>query len=334
MSYTTIATATPSGGLLTTTINFSGQSDVPNISGWQWYYGDGQTASGQESSHQYSSSNMYTAWVVASGNVSNSPSGVYLDTYIQDDFNTGVYDSGWDSEFTSLGIDDGYAGIGNLDKRMIPSGVGNFMCGRFDLQWDYRLGANGGANTSEHIRLFDTSDVELVDLMYYGFAEQFEVDSVSQGVDAPDVSGRNYTTRLIRGYTLSSSGTLTSGSLSETRWYYLDNWSGGASNDWREFTDSPVITETGCVYVEWNAGTNHGIDNVIFQADSGLPYMSSGNFVLDSGNVLVTISGLEYDIYGSGIGKGRVFGDRQIIYKATPFPPSGVPIYTLSLIHI
>lgn len=340
MSYTTIATANPSGGLLSTTINLSGSTDIPNVSSWLWDYDDGSpTATGQVTSHQYSSAGTYNPFVIASNNIVG-PTGIYLDTYIVDDFGDAVgvsgFDPGWDNTFVSyneIGDCSGfYAYEPDTGNSIIsPSGApSTLISGNFDLQLNFTCGCTNGGNTSLHFYLRDSGGVEVHEL---GWHDRLEYNGVDVGfADDGYSSGRRYTVRMIRGYKLTTSGTITAGHPQEIRSYYLDNWSGGASNEWREFASSPEsgVAEAVPVYVDLNGATYNGYDNLIFQADYGLPYSGAGisPSVLGSGSAVVTISGLEYPVSGYVAGKGYVYGDRQIIYKATPAPPSGSAIGT------
>lgn len=340
MAYTTIATATPSGGILSTTINLSGSTDIPNVSSWLWDYDDGSpTATGQVTTHQYSSAGTYNPFVVASGvgaAASGLASGVYLETYIVDDFGDGVGASGfdplWDPEFTGITIGNCsgyYAFLGaNGNTALIPSGSTATITGRFDLQWDWCMGCTNGGNTSLHFYLKDAGDNTIHHVNWNG---GLQYSGVNIGIASAWSAGRRYTVRMLRGYQLDVSGNVTPDSPDVIHDYYLDNWSGGASNEWREYPQSPSsgTQYTDDFYIDINHATYNGYDNFILQAEGGLPY--SGGIThapRGTGTATVIISGVEYPVSGYVAGVGRVYGNRQIIYKATPAPPSGSPIGT------
>lgn len=339
--------ATPASGAIPYTPYLVGYSNSPiTPTSWNWDFGDSTTGSGKTTFHTYSGVGSYLVILSPSGSCC---SGLYLNTYISDDFGdcTGAsgFNSGWDPAFKNTKIVDcsGYMQTNGGDADTLLIGSGAVISGRFDFQFDFAIGCTNGGNTSLHFYIKNSGGTTLHALDWNG-GLQYD----GSGLNLPDdgyVAGRRYTVRMTRGYSLDSSGAATQEGMNVVRSYYLDNWSGGSTNDWIEMVGSP---ESGAallanIYTEVNNATYNGYDNLILQADAGLPYtntcVSSGFSLVTSGYVIAyapteitgLVQGQEFiltfpltldNIIGDVKGYPDISALMSFVYPPTGEPPS------------
>ena len=286
------------------------------------------------------------------------PDWPYLSSYMYDSFASSGFSPYWDDDFTGTNIGDAsgyyaYAG-GNYDDVLIPSGGGATICGDFDLQLDFVLNSGVQANESLHLYLKD-SDGNLLNWVDWAFGNL--TYRGGSAISAPSYSahGRKITTRMTRGYYLDSIGNAyleTPNSGIHT--YYLDNWSGGATNQWKEWTGSPYSDSNtyDCFYILVNGANLNGFDNFKLQAESGLPFSSEaietyiGEIATPSGSLAFSdyivvylpstvITGLVEgagfinsfpnfvdNVEGELYGLGYVGGVMSFYYPPSPEPPT------------
>lgn len=333
-------TYNPTSGPLPLSVNFNGVTTIQDPR-YSWDFGDGNTDSGINPTNIYTATGVYEAVLTASG---LSISGIYLTTYISDDFDSGQADSGWDPSYTGININDcdgNYATDGNTDYAIVGSGAN--ITGRFDFQYDFTMGCTNGGNTSLHFYFRDATDTNLFDALWNGDLD-FEGDPTNISDDGY-VAGRRYTTRITRGIELDISGAPTYESTDVIRCYFYDNWSGGATNNWIEYSTSPISGAGNATsgYIVINNATYNGFDNFVLQADAGLPYETSLQGITETASGTITV-GSGYTISGSvyGVGDldstvneyigfsgaavygwGYISSSQQFIFTPTPSPPSG-----------
>lgn len=341
----TSLTISPNIGQAPLTVNFSGSTNL--FSGvYSWDFGDGNTGTGIAPSNIYTATGVYDVVLTVSG---LGTSGIYLTTYIKDDFSNSGIDPLWNSGFLDVAeiVDcSGWMarGGGSVDSWLTPSGLPSaLITGRFDFQWDWAMGCTNGGNVSLHFYLRNASDVKIHALDWNG---GLQYDGVDAGLSSDSwVAGRRYTVRMTRGYSLDASGNATPESVEVIRSYYLDNWSGGATNNWIEFSSSPESGAANAVdsYIEINHATYNGFDNFVLQADGGLPYSGGIVGTLEYASGIVTVGSgygeIVGDVAGIGFINGTVtedisysgvvgaWGDiraaMSFVYQPTPVPPSG-----------
>lgn len=334
----------PSIGTAPLTVNFSGITTIES-GVYDWTFGDGNTSTGIAPTNIYTETGVYDVVLQISG---LATSGIYLSTYIIDDFNDSGIDPGFHPDLTGLPVVDCsgyYIKHGAIpDTIVVPSGGGATITGRFDFQFDMVMGCSDSGNISLH-SYFERSSLSYI-MTFDWNNDKLEFNENANTLDAPWIPGRRYTVRGTRGYSLDSAGNPTKESVQVVRGYYLDNWSGGATNEWKEFPTSPSSGSTydDDFYLVFDRADYNGYDNLRLQSDEGLTY--SG---LVSGYAVDTVSGTV--IVGSGYGEilgdvvgvgfidstitenigysgdvsawGDIRGAMNFVYTPTPVPPSG-----------
>jgi hypothetical protein len=301
----------------------------------------------------YSVSGLYVVKTTA------PPQSVYLSGYIWDTISNSGISPYWNTEFNSLPVVDmsGYfVQPTAYRQRLLPSGT-SLISGEFDLQCDF---VDDGTTQSLEIGLIDEYNSDFSEAALNGTALEIDNNPASH-VNVTRTIGKRYTIRIIRGATLSPSGTITTQSISSgIHYYYFDNLSGSASNTWKEFNTSPYTTApkaSGKFYLiaERNTTGSGGFDNLYFQSNS-LPgsysssaisssvteSVSSGSAGFSSySEVIVTylpstdITGFvegegyiysedAYEDFISGLieGQDNILGIMTFIYAATDDPPA------------
>lgn len=339
--YWVIPYASPSGTTAGSDIIFSGITNIPAISGWTWDFDNGTTESGRIVTYSYDFIGSYNVDVNVSGNtILADDSGIYLDSYIIDDFgeSTGIsgFDPSYDPDFSEQEIVDcsGFMAVKQsaLDDTVLPSGGEATISGRFDIQTDLAMGCTEGGNESIELILYraDNSRIHGV-----GWSHGLEYNGVDAGLADDDwVAGRRYTVRMTRGYQLDSFGNVSFESEEVLRSYYLDNWSGGSTNEWIEFSSSPESGSaySDAFYIAANGADYNGHTNFKFQSDYGLPYSRDNlvhkTSVNTTSSTSVTISGLDYEYSGVIHGKGLIEASIGTKYTHVGPPPPGARVST------
>ena len=336
MSIYVSGNASPQNVATGANVTFSGHTNIMDVSGWRWDFGDGSPIeSTQVAVHAFNSTGTFNSTVYVSGTAPES--GIYLNTYIKDDFgdSTGIsgFDPGWTPAFQSMFISycSGYYAYHNMtvDTIIAPYDSTPTITGRFDFQFDFVVGCNPSGNQSVHFYLVRSGGSYI---STFDFSDGVMFNNVSGSVPKPapySPPGQRYRVRMTRGYKLNSSGEpIEQESIQVIRGYYYDDWN-SPTYQWIEATNSPVSggPYDDNFYILLDRAQYNGYDNFILQADTGL-YYSGGTsaFYSLSDSVTVSAVGEIIEISGSASGKGLIQGDQQIIYGATPVPPSGTTL--------
>ena len=198
-----------------------------------------------------------SGWMIVTGFVSGQ-------SYIFDDFSGGVYDPWWNTDYTSTHslvqyppVSGYYVAVRGISDWRTLFPAGSSACGDFDLKWQIVLGANNNDNVSVHFALYDVTETTgICELEWFNgnIVWSWPLATSKDSVSAPFIQYQSYWLRLVR--------------VGSTITAYYDIGSGWVA------LSSPT-TYSGCVTVQEEGATRHGIGTFDFRADSGFPNSDS-----------------------------------------------------------
>ena len=303
-NYSTGFDATPTQGVIPLTVNFSGYTNISDPT-YSWDFGNLTYSGGQVVNNIYSTPNSYTVTMSVSG-INPKASDLYLGSYLISDMG---YANGYYSvdpyladellenvEFETT--DSGFVINRGGDSQTTILEDPYFLIGDFDIQFDFAMVQNTD-NISQRFYLHESGVSEATDIFYLYYHNSIGYDGVSEpkATDDGAISGRLYTMRILRGAILLPDGTVsgytTSPEIYNIHSYFLDNWSGGATNEWIEFTSSETSTPQSSlpIWITWNTATHHGLTNFYFQSEDGLPYATTVGYSAAEFEALITALG-------------------------------------------
>lgn len=195
-------------------------------------------------------------------------------SYIEDDFDGGVYDSYWNSDFTSNNSLNQYpAGSyeytavrgSNGEDQLTP--VGTYLENDFDLIMGVRCyDTNTGSNKSVHLTCKDSSNNDIIDVSYVGNADDITLAAV-------DSNEANYQVRqdVSQAFSANMDVFLRIKKEGDTYTaYYKTDW----EDSWTQFSYSVTISGGASpVYLVVDGADLHGVGMFRFQSeDADFPY--------------------------------------------------------------
>lgn len=185
-----------------------------------------------------------------------------FNTYILDNFDGAVYDSFWDSDFTSnwslseLPPSGGdYTSIKGISGDNTLVSKANSIGGDLRLDTTFRYGTTDSGNKSTALSLYDQSDSEVVSIGIDPGGSDIIWEHSALTQDSVSNPYSQYATFKVR---IEREGTTLTG--------YYDIGSG-----WVAFSN-PLTGVSGDLYLVVNGADNNGIKTFEFWAGDGLPY--------------------------------------------------------------
>lgn len=295
-------------------VEFSGISNLLNLTGWMWDFGDTSGASGLTTTHTYTQPGIYSGYIYVSGTPFDPING--LDTWMYDDFSNTIQ-TDWSGGLNGwIDIDfSGYPGVvrsGNYWNTLTPTGV--YMSGAFDVLIGFNYGATnvgpdysvkyflnasgtkcGFGSGAIGFDLFPGTDPEGLRLRESG--------TIKESLDYAFSPYRRAYGRIMRGYHIES-GSYTPvandiNELDHIRAYaWLDTTSGwyqmggGFGTDYSLEDSRPFRI---CI----QGSTEHGINYIQLSAEKGLVNTSSLATIDSSGTMEVPVGNIFTSSAGS-----------------------------------
>lgn len=192
-----------------------------------------------------------------------APGWVNESTFIEDNFDTGLNNTYWDSDFLDNWTLHEYpVGSGNM-AMVAGQGIESDLTdqlvqpdGNFNLSGEFILGGTDTGNRSVHIKIYDsTGGTELVDIAWFNNLILWTIGgSTQQSLACPFEPFKVVPWKITRqGSTI-------------TGWHWDDT-------KWVSFSLTGIYT--GSIIVTLDGATTHGVNSLNFQAVSGFPNTSS-----------------------------------------------------------
>ena len=192
-------------------------------------------------------------------------------TGIYDDFSNGVYNSFWDSDFTSNWSLNQYPpASGNYSSVKGSTGYSDLtdptvsIGGDFNLEVGFILGADQIGNTSHKLKLRDSSHNDLCQIWssYEALYIEYPYGTMHASVYFTPISPYDvHKMRLVR-------------TGNSVQCQYFDDFSATPSNAWENLGTAFTLTDND-IYLQAEGADKNGIDYFNFTADYGLPSIGS-----------------------------------------------------------
>lgn len=201
--------------------------------------------------------------------------GLYLNTYIIDDFDGGSFNSGWNTDFTNnwpinQWPTGDYVAVKNTSGENIF--ISGPISGSFDFQMGLRLGPTFTGNHSEHFYIRNYND----DTLYAKLGRNSAGDALEfDNTVTTDTTAWIYSqystkyVRLMRGYNLVDNKPVSNGDNDTLYAYYSTD-----NENWTAFSINATTGSGADFYLTIDGAEDVGILNITLQADSGMPYFN------------------------------------------------------------